>query len=60
MDQPGVHWSQLPALHATLRSRMDPRLCERGLLAYVLRVYLGGLLSQRWRSQSLQQPTSSH
>lgn len=59
-EHPGVHWSQLPARHAALRDRVDPRLCERGLVAYVLRVYLGGLLSRRWRSQSLQHPSLSH
>jgi fatty acid desaturase len=53
-EQPGLHWSELPAAHTALRQRIDPRLIEPGLLPYVGRVFVGSLFHGAWRSQSLQ------
>jgi fatty acid desaturase len=48
-----AHWSEMPALHASLRRHVDPRLNERSLLAYVARVFVAGAVVPRWRSRSL-------
>ena len=54
---PHAHWSELTALHEhTYRSRVDPALNEGGLLPYMARVFIGGLLWRPFRSQSLMPP----
>ncbi|WP_374339082.1 fatty acid desaturase [Leeia sp.] len=50
---PKAHWSQLTHLQQRYRDQVDPRLNERGLLPYMFRVYLLGLIWPRYRSQSL-------
>lgn len=53
-EHPHAHWSELPHLHhAHYRSRVHPRLNERGLALYMLRVYLLGAVWPRFRSRSL-------
>ncbi|MDB5849881.1 MAG: fatty acid desaturase, partial [Rhodoferax sp.] len=37
-EHPHAHWSELAGLHGHYRDRIDPRLIERGLLPYMLRV----------------------
>lgn len=54
-EQPRAHWTTLPALHATLEHRIDPRLNEPNLSAYCWRVFVRGLLSRRHASRPLQQ-----
>lgn len=50
-DRAGLHWSELPAAHAReVEGRMDPRLSEPSMLAYLFRRYL-----YRARSPSLRQ-----
>lgn len=49
---PRAHWSELSLLHEKYRPLIDPRLNERGLLRYMWRVYILGLLHSRWRSRS--------
>lgn len=39
--KPGVHWSQLPALHARHAPHISPELCVHSLWAYLARTYLG-------------------
>jgi fatty acid desaturase len=38
--QPGLHWTQLPALHARLAPHIDPRLNQPSLLWFTVRTYL--------------------
>lgn len=52
-EHPREHWSTMPALHRTLRPRVDPALEERSFLRYVLRTLLLAPLVPRWRSRSL-------
>lgn len=59
-EHPRAHWSQLPALHRHWRGRVDPRLVERSFARYVLRVFVGGMLHARWRSQSLMPASPYH
>ncbi|MES2638378.1 MAG: fatty acid desaturase [Myxococcota bacterium] len=41
--RPGVHWSNLPALHAqVVAPHIDPRLVEPSLVGYLLRTFLLG------------------
>ena len=58
-EHPRAHWSQLPLLHRQLRDRLDDRLVEPGFGAYVLRVFVGGTLSARWRSRSCMAPEAN-
>ena len=53
-ENPHAHWSELTRLHRThYRDRVDPVLNERGLVPYMLRVYLLGAVWPRFRSRSL-------
>ena len=54
---PHVHWSELTGLHDRIyRRRVDPALNEGGLLPYMARVFLGGLVWRPARSRSLMPP----
>ena len=54
---PHAHWSALTSLHQqTYRARVDPALNEKGLLPYMARVFIGGLVWPPARSQSLMPP----
>jgi len=48
-----AHWSELPALHAQYRSRVDARLVERSFFLYVGRVFVLGACFSRFRTRSL-------
>lgn len=52
-QHPRAHWSELTHLHKSYKTQINPRLNEKGLLQYMLRVYLLGLLHPRFRTQSL-------
>ncbi|RZL66459.1 MAG: fatty acid desaturase [Variovorax sp.] len=53
-ENPHAHWSELTRLHRThYRERVDPVLNERGLVPYMVRVYLLGAVWPRFRSRSL-------
>jgi fatty acid desaturase len=39
-EQPGAHWSRLRALHDARAGRIDPRLNESSIFAYVWKTYL--------------------
>jgi fatty acid desaturase len=56
-EHPREHWSRMPALHRTLRLRVDPCLEERSFVLYVLRVMVIGALSARFRSRTMMVPT---
>ncbi|MCX5662367.1 MAG: fatty acid desaturase [Planctomycetota bacterium] len=48
-----AHWTELPALHARYRPRVDARLHAGGLAGYMLRTFVLGLVWPRCRSESL-------
>lgn len=50
-----AHWSALPALHRRYRDRIPPPLLERGLAAYVVRVFLLAPFFRSLRSRSLRE-----
>jgi fatty acid desaturase len=53
-EHPHVHWSELGSLHHRLyRQRVDPALSEKGLVPYMLRVFVLGAFWPRFRSRSL-------
>ena len=54
-----AHWSDLPALHARYRPRIDARLIERGFFLYVGRVFVLGACFARFRTHSLRAPAGS-
>ncbi|MDR2328860.1 MAG: fatty acid desaturase [Comamonas sp.] len=54
---PHAHWSALTRLHADeYRHRVHPVLNEAGLLPYMARVFVGGLVRRSARSRSLMPP----
>ena len=53
-ENPHAHWSELAELHRSrYRARVDASLNERGLLPYMLRVFVLGAVLPRYRSRSL-------
>lgn len=52
-ERPRAHWSTLPQWDAHFRPNVPECLREPSLLGYMLRVYGLGLVSPRWRTQSL-------
>jgi fatty acid desaturase len=50
-ERPGLHWTKLAALHAQLAPRIDRRLNEPSLLAFVARVYVLGAFVPGLRTQ---------
>lgn len=54
-----AHWSELPRLHARIASRLDARLVEASLFAYVVRVFLAGAVVPALRSRPLRGHTVS-
>jgi fatty acid desaturase len=54
-----LHWSKLPALHARIASRIDPRVVEPGFAAYCLRVFILSLFVPACRSRSLRRESAS-
>lgn len=54
-----AHWSELPALHAHYRPRVDERLVERGFFLYVGRVFVLGACIARFRTQSMRSPAGA-
>lgn len=39
-ERPGLHWSDLPAAHASIAGSIDPGLIERSLIWFAVRQYL--------------------
>jgi fatty acid desaturase len=53
-ERPNAHWSELPKLHReSYRERVDPSLNERGLVPYMLRVFVLGAFIPSLRSRPL-------
>jgi fatty acid desaturase len=55
-----VHWSELPGLHARIAHTLDPRVVERSLAWYCLRVFVLSIVVPHWRSQSLRRLECHH
>jgi beta-carotene hydroxylase len=49
-EQPGLHWSALPALHAELAPEIDPRLNQSSLLWFIFCNYALGAVVPRFRT----------
>lgn len=52
-EQPGLHWSMLPAAHARMASLIDPRLNERNLLWFFFKQYVLASFSGRFGTRQL-------
>jgi len=52
-NNPGMHWSELPAAHAAIAHNIDPSLNERSFWWYMTRNYVLGLLFERFRTRSM-------
>ena len=52
-DNPGLHWSKVPAAHAKIADKIDPRLNEQSFWWFMIRVYILGLFSEKARSSSM-------
>jgi hypothetical protein len=46
----------LPAVHATIASRIDPELNQRSIAAYLFRAYVLGPFSARFRPRQIGRP----
>lgn len=56
-----VHWSLLTHLHKSqYRNQIHPALLERGLIRYMMRTFVKGAFSPRFRSQTLMRPRTDH
>lgn len=52
-ERAGIHWSLLPEAHAKeIAPHIDPVLNERSFWGYIVRVYILGLFSERFRTHS--------
>jgi hypothetical protein len=51
-----AHWSELAMLDKKYKKVVAPELQERSLLGYMVRVYLLGIFSSRYRTQTLHKP----
>jgi fatty acid desaturase len=52
-EMPGLHWSELPALHAALARDIDPRLVNHGVIGYIVRQYILGAFMHRYRTSQI-------
>jgi fatty acid desaturase len=52
-NNPGLHWSELPAAHKAIEDQIDPALNERSFVWYMTRTYILGLFSERARTRNM-------
>jgi len=52
-EQPSVHWSQYPALHAARQQRIHPSLNVRSMFGFCVENYLLGCFSRRFGTEPL-------
>ncbi len=52
-ESAGLHWSKLPAAHAKIAHLIDPSLNEPSILWYILRAYVLGMFSERFRTKQV-------
>jgi beta-carotene hydroxylase len=55
-EQPGLHWTRLPALHAALAPHIDPRLNEPSLIGFAVRNYVVAPFAPNLRTQLIGKP----
>lgn len=53
-EQPNLHWSQYPALHAARAARIHPSLNQRSLLGFCIANYVLRPLTARWATVPLE------
>jgi fatty acid desaturase len=51
--KPNLHWSELPAEHAKIAHLIDPKLNEPSFWGMILKFYVLGAFSDRYRSQPM-------
>jgi fatty acid desaturase len=49
--KPGVHWSELPALHAEHKHKIDPSLLEPAILPFIFRRYVLSIVVPSFRGK---------
>jgi fatty acid desaturase len=52
-ESPGLHWSETPAEHEKIKDNIDQRLEEKSFWWMIIRVYILGLFSERFRTDSM-------
>lgn len=52
-ESAGLHWSKLPAAHAKIAHLIHPDLNQPSIFGFVLRAYLLGALSDRFRTKQV-------
>jgi fatty acid desaturase len=52
-ENPGAHWSTLPALHARIARAIDPELCQKTVFEFCVRAYALGALVPRFRTKQV-------
>ena len=52
-ENPGMHWSQLPAAHAQIAPHIDPRLVERNMWWYFCKCYFLSAVLPRFRTHQI-------
>ena len=59
-ERAGTHWSKTPEFHKQIESKIDPALLERSFWWYIIRVYLLGAFSKRFRTDSMRLKRMEH
>ncbi len=55
-ERAGAHWSTLPALHASIAAGIDPELNQPSIVGYLVRTYVLGKVSARYRPHQIGRP----
>lgn len=59
-DKAGTHWSLAPKNHAAIEHTIDPSLLERSIWWYLIRVYILGLFTPKFRTKSMRLERIQH
>jgi len=52
-ESAGLHWSKLPEAHAKIAHHIDPALNQPSIFGFVLRAYLLGAISDKYRTKQV-------
>ncbi len=55
-----THWSELPAEHAKIHDKIDPRLNEKSFWGYIFRVYILGAISPKYSTYNFRMARKSN
>lgn len=55
-ENAGLHWSKLPAYHATIADKIDPELNQSSIFGFCFRSYVLGIFSDRFRTHQIGRP----